>query len=84
VVRCGLWLVVAVVAVVAVVDLRLVLLVVAVVELSVRVDVVVRVAIIGDQCAASVIAGKLNLRGVDLVDRGRDGLSINLDHCVVR
>jgi hypothetical protein len=55
-----------------------------VVVLSVRVDVVVRVAIIGDQCAASVIAGKLNLRGVDLVDRGRDGLSINLDHCVVR
>lgn len=79
----GLWLVMAVV------DLRLVLLVVAVVDvavvvMSVRVDIVVRVAIIRDQCAASVVAGELNLRGVDLVDRGRDGLSIDLDHCVVR
>ena len=48
------------------------------------VDVVVRVAVIGDQGAASIIAGELNLAGIDVIDWGNDGLSVNLDHSLVR
>ena len=73
-----------------VVDLWLVGTVVVVVSIVVGVvvsggvDVVVRVAVIGDQGAASIIAGELNLAGIDVIDWGNDGLSVNLDHSLVR
>ena len=72
--------------VVLVVDLWLVGTVVVVVSVVVSggVDVVVRVAVIGDQGAASIIAGELNLAGIDVIDWGNDGLSVNLDHSLVR
>lgn len=81
-----LWLVVLVVLVM---DLWLVgTVVVVVVDVGVvvsgGVDVVVRVAVIGDQGAASVVAGELNLVGIDVIDWCNDGLSVNLDHSLVR
>ena len=79
-----LWLVVLVMDLWLVGTVVVVVSVVVGVVVSGGVDVVVRVAVIGDQGAASIIAGELNLAGIDLIDWGNDGLSVNLDHSLVR
>ena len=58
-----------------------VIVVVAIVMLGlVRDEVVVRVAVVGDQGAASVVAGDLDLVGVDLVMVDNVRVAVNLDH----
>ena len=46
-------------------------------------DIVVWIAIVGNQCATIIIAGKLNGIDVDLVDRRNDGLTIVLNDDLV-
>ena len=43
-------------------------------------DVVVGVAVVGNEGAAIVVAGKLNLIRVDVRDRGDDAFTVHLDH----
>ena len=43
-------------------------------------DVVVGVAVVGNEGAAIVVAGKLNLIRVDVRDRGDDAFAVHLDH----
>ena len=47
------------------------------------VDIVVGIAVVGDQGAASFVAGELNFISVDVINRGNDWLSVNLDDCLV-
>ena len=47
------------------------------------VDIVVGIAIVGDQGAASFIACELNFISIDVIDLGNDWLSINLDDGLV-
>ena len=47
-------------------------------------DVVVGIAVIGNQRAAVVIAGKLDFAGVDLIYGSNEGLTIGLKHDFVR
>lgn len=43
-------------------------------------DIVVRVTVVGDECAATQVAGKFKLTGVNLIHRSNDRLSIDLDN----
>ena len=43
-------------------------------------DIIERIAIVGNQNAAIVVAGKLNLVDINFVHWGKKGLAICLDH----